>query len=129
MIGQAVCTSVMCEDGRRKVSEMWATYDYLLANYPAFNSSQFLPAATTLQQSLEAIDSWYATWIPFNPVCCSIDDIGNQAAQLTNTMLTSVGAARVPSPPPATNWGNVIVIAGIVLIAAIYSPQIKKAMS
>jgi hypothetical protein len=129
MIGQAVCTTVMCADGRRKVAEMWNAFNYLSESYSGFDSSRFLPACNTIQQSLDAIDSWYATWIPFNPVCCSIDDIGNQAVQLTNDMLSSVGAAGVPVPPASTDWGSVIVIAGIVILAAIYSPQIKKAIS
>ncbi len=129
MVGDVVCTTVMCYDGRRKVAEMWHAFDYLSANHSEFDRNHFLPAANTLQQSLDAIDSWYATWIPFNPVCCSIDDIGNQALILMDQMMESVGVASVPAPPPTTNWSNVIIIGGIVLLAVVYSPQIKKAIS
>ena len=128
MVGDLVCTTVMCEDGRRKVAQMWTAFNYLSENYPAFNRNHFLPVCNTLQQSLDAIDSWYATWIPFNPVCCSMDDIGNQAIQVTNQMMSSVGAATVPEPPAGTDWGTVVVVAGVVLLAALYSPQIKRAL-
>lgn len=128
MIGQVVCTSVMCEDGRRKVAQMWTAFNYLSENYASFDRNHFLPTCNTLQQSLDAIDSWYASWIPFNPVCCSIDDIGNQAIIITNQMMASVGAATVPEPPASTDWASVIVVAGVVVVLAIYSPQIKKAL-
>lgn len=130
MLNQIVCTTVMCHDGRRKVSEMWAAFNYLSENYSNFDRARFLPTCNTLQQSLDAVDSWYATWIPFNPVCCSVDDIGNQAITVTNNMLASVGAESVPLPPPgATDWGSVIMFAGLVALAVVYSPQIKKVVS
>jgi hypothetical protein len=65
---------------------MWTAYNYLSENYPAFDRDRFLPASTTIQQSLDAIDSWYATLIPF-------------------------------------------LIAGVVILATVYSPQIKKAFA
>jgi len=125
---QTVCTTALCKSGRAAVSQMLYTFDYLRAQYTKFNAGSFQPTVQALKAQLESVDSWYADMIPFNPTCCTIDDIGRQADTLTNQMLASVGAANVPPPPPATNWGNLIVFGGVALVLVAYAPQIKAAM-
>lgn len=123
-----VCTSTMCKTGRAAVAKMWYTLNYLRANEPSFNAAGFEPACRGIQASLDAVDSWYADLIPFNPTCCTIDDIGRQADALANQMLASVGAANIPPPPPQTDWLTVALVGGAILLLAVYSPQIKKAL-
>jgi len=123
-----VCTTVLCKDGRAAVAKMWFTWNYLRDTFPNFNAASFESTAHSIQSALDAVDSWYADLIPFNPTCCTIDDIGKQADLITNQMLVSVGAANIPEPPPLTDWTSVILIGGTILLLVVYSPQIKKVL-
>jgi len=123
-----VCTSVGCTEGRAAVARMLATFADLQANYPAFKASSFAAPVQTIKDSLDAEDSWYATWIPFNPTCCVIADLGVQADALTNQMLNSVGASPLPELPAPTDWASVVLIGGVILLLVVYSPTIKKAL-
>jgi len=123
-----VCTTPLCKSGRAAVAKARWTWQYLKDNYPGFNAGSFNPAIQSLEASLASVDSWYADFIPFNPVCCTIEDLGAQADILTNQMLGSVGAVNIPPPPAQTDWVTLAVVAGAVLLLVTYSPQIKKAM-
>lgn len=118
----------MCSDGRAAVVEMWRAFNYLSEIYPDFHSGAFRPSCEAIQAALDANDSWYADWIPFNPTCCTIAGIGEQAEVLTTQMLASVGAATLPAPPKGTDWASLVVIGGLLAIALVYSPQIKAAL-
>lgn len=121
-----VCTTPMCTDGRTAVVEMEHTFSYLKQNYPTFNQEYFGPAVASIRASLDAVDSIYADWIPFNPTCCTIEEIGSQADLLTNQMLQSVGASGVPAPPPAgTDWFSIALLGGLALVAIAYAPTIQ----
>lgn len=124
----AVCTTPMCKSGRAAVAKMWYTFNYLKANYQNFNAAGFEPTCKSIQAALDSVDSWYADFIPFNPTCCTIDDIGRQADTITNQMLASVGGVTIPEPPPGTDWTSVIVFGGVVLLLVAYAPQIKAAL-
>lgn len=124
-----VCTTPMCTDGRAAVVEMEYTFGYLKQNYPTFAAEFFAPAVASTRASLDAVDSFYADWIPFNPTCCTIEEIGAGADVLTNQMLQSVGASAVPHPPAGgTDWLSVAIIGGLALVAVAYAPQIKAAL-
>lgn len=124
------CTTVLCKDGRAKVAAMFHTLNYLTANAPGFIASAYAPPASNIQASLDAVDSWYADLIPFNPTCCTIDDIGRRADALTNQMLSSVGATSVDVPPPPveTDWTKVVLLGGVIFVLVAYAPQIKAAL-
>lgn len=124
----SVCTTPLCKSGRAAVAKAWYTWHYLQDNYQNFNAASYQPALQAIQASLDSVDSWYADLIPFNPVCCTIDDLGAQAEILTNQMLASVGAVNIPPPPPQTDWLTVALVGGAILLLAVYSPQIKKAL-
>lgn len=125
-LNQTVCTTPMCKDGRAAVERMNWTYQYLDDQYQNFNPATYQATVESIRSSLAAVDSWYADWIPFNPTCCTIADIGAQADVITNQMLASVGAANIPPPPPQTNWGTIVVVGGVVLLLVAYQPQIKR---
>lgn len=127
MLNQSsVCTTTLCKDGRADVQAMWYTLNYLRENYTDFEYSRFQPTCQSIQQELNAVDSWYADLIPFNPTCCTIENIGLEAQAITSQMLTSVGAVGVPAPPPSTDWSTLVFVGGAILLLVVYSPQIKK---
>jgi hypothetical protein len=125
-----VCTTPQCSEGRSKVAAMWDTLNQLKSQNANFRYDNFLPTCTAIQGELDSVDSWYAGLIPFNPVCCTISDIGDRASALSSQMLTSVGAAGIPKAPgdtPDTDWVTVAVVGGVALLLLVYSPQIKSA--
>ena len=99
-----ICTSPMCVDGKASVDTMDRTYNVLIGN-PRFNRSHFEPIVTALDESFDEQYSFYSSYIPFNPACCAIKDIGAQADKVTNDMLESVGAATA-GPGPGTMAGG-----------------------
>lgn len=126
-MASTVCaTSLMCKKGRSAVEQMSHTFDYLRDNNQGFNAAAFEPTVRSIESEFNAIYSFYTEWIPFNPDCCTIEDIGINADAITNQMLASVGAAGVPPPPPQTDWGTVIIVGGVILLAVVYSPQVKR---
>jgi len=95
-----VCTTVQCSQGRVSVEQMQATFDSLKTN-PQFNVGSFEPTVLSIKQSFDASYSAIDEWIPFNPNCCAIKDIGAQADLITSRMLASVGSVS-PGPGPGT---------------------------
>lgn len=100
---------------------MRLTYDNL-KNNPKFNTNRFASTVDSIEESFDAEYTMFSEWIPFNPACCTIGDIGEQAATITNQMLQSVGGTTIPvsSPPPDT-LGSLatlgILVAGVVLLS------------
>lgn len=127
-MADVVCTSAGCSQGRALVSQMWDTFNNLVATYPNFKADNFHASAQSIQDALDGAISWYSDWIPFNSSCCTAQDIGAQAAALTNQMLQSVGAPALPAPPAATDWGSVIVFVGVVAAVIYFGPEIKRAL-
>jgi hypothetical protein len=110
-----ICTTPMCTDGKASVDQMNATFNDLVATHPEFNASQFQPTVKSITDVFNATYSFYDPYIPFNPVCCTIADIGAQADALTNEMLASVGGAPIPGPSTQTDpLGMLLVIGGII---------------
>ena len=122
------CTTPMCTEAHAKVDAMWATFNALKDTYPNFDVAHFQPTVQTIQAELDAVHTFYETWIPFNPACCSEHDTGVKAETVTNQMLASVGANPLPQPPPSTDWTTLVILAGAVLLAITYAPQIKSAL-
>jgi hypothetical protein len=118
-----LCTSAMCAEGKLSVQEMRSTFDSLQAQYPNFQSSFYEPTVVSIEQAFNANYSWFSSYIPFNPECCAIKDIGAQADTVTQQMLASVNAAPSglgpgsTTPPISLGIGSLgfVVGAGLVL--------------
>jgi hypothetical protein len=106
---------------------MWDTLNELKSSYTNFQYDKYYSTCAAIQAELDSVDSWYAGVIPFNPVCCTIDNIGDKAVELTSQMLSSVGAITIPKPPDENDWTTYVVVGGVILLALVYSPQIKSA--
>ena len=128
-VGQVVCTTAMCTDARAALAQMWYVFNYLTNNYQTFQPSQWQTQCQAIQASFDAVASFYDTWIPFNPTCCTERDIGLQAQALSSQMSASVGLPDIPKPPATgTDWTTLLVVAGVITLAVVYSPQIKSAL-
>lgn len=119
-----VCTTAMCSEGRASVQEMRKTFD-TLATDENFPKAYFEPTVISLEQSFQANYSIFSEWIPFNPSCCAIKDIGAQADDLTTRMLAAAHAAGVTTGPgstvPPITLPNVAVwvIAGLIVLMVV----------
>lgn len=101
MSNDIICTGPMCTQGKASVDTMDRTFNVLLGN-PLFNRQHFEPIVLALEQSFEEQYSFYSPYIPFNPACCGVKDLGAQADKITNDMLASVGAAQPGTGPGST---------------------------
>lgn len=131
-MSNVICTSAMCQQGKASVDTMERTFNVLLGN-PLFNRAHFEPTVTSLEQSFQ--DQWhfYTPYIPFNPACCAIQDIGQQADDLTNAMLASVGAESTGTGPsqqkPPINFDTATTLITLGIVAVLVSnvaPFIRK---
>src|SRR5262249_43112152 len=113
-----ICTSAMCAQGRVSVQEMRSTFDEL-SKRDDFNRGYFEPTVTEIERSYNDSYSIFSEWIPFNPECCAIKDIGSQADSITAAMLTSVHVqAPVPGPAsqkPPLDIDNLMTLGALVL--------------
>ena len=117
----SICTTPMCDDGKASVERMRATFDNLSNTNPAFQRARFEPTVVSIETSFQAEWSWYDDLIPFNPVCCTIADIGSAADTLTNQMLASIGAAPVePISKPTSPFDSITILAGVAIAAYLF---------
>lgn len=91
--GNYICTTPMCDAGEASVSQM----DIVFRSLPAGLQNQFRSTHDNIMDNLASVASWYSDWIPFNPNCCTIQEIGQQADNLTHQMQVANG--QVPSGP------------------------------
>lgn len=96
-----VCTTAMCSQGRASVQEMRNTFDTLSQN-PDFTKWYFEPTVISIEKAFQDSYSVFSEWIPFNPSCCAIKDIGAQADDLTIKMLAAAHAAGITTGPGST---------------------------
>src|SRR5262252_8383947 len=96
-----ICTSTMCADGRVSVQNMRSTFDSLVSNTD-FNRSYYEPTVLAIEKSFHDNYSVFSEWVPFNPSCCAVKDIGAQADEVTHQMLQSVGAEAPTAPGPGS---------------------------
>lgn len=120
-----ICTTGDCEKGRISIQEMRTTFNALSGN-PDFDSVKFRSAVESLEALYAQNTSFFSEWIPFNPNCCAVADIGVQADTLTTRMLQSVGAA--PLTPPASAAGfdlNSLMALGGILLGVMFLSNLK----
>ena len=103
-MSDTICTSAMCAQGKASVSEMRRVFNILSGN-ASFNRAKFEPSVLSIEQAFEEQYNILSEWIPFNPACCAIKDLGNQADRLTVQMQTAAGAATTPGGPGSSQSG------------------------
>jgi hypothetical protein len=105
----AVCTTPMCDSGSASVSQMDALYQQL------GQPSQYQQAHDAIMASYNQSYSWYSDLIPFNPDCCTLQQIGQQADALSSQMSGgTIGAG------PSTQGQGMSLTTILVLGAALY---------
>jgi hypothetical protein len=95
-LGAEVCSTPMCSAGAASVDQMQSVFDAL------GSPSEFSSAVAGVKSAFDANYSAWDDWIPFNPVCCTIRDLGVSADTLTNQMQTKYGQTPTGTGP-ATN--------------------------
>lgn len=119
-----VCTSAMCAQGKASVSEMRRVFNILSGN-PSFNRAKFEPSVLSIEQTFDEQYNILSEWIPFNPACCSIKDLGSQADRLTAQMQTAAGAASTPGGPgtsaPGIDLDSLVTLGALALGAIVLS--------
>jgi hypothetical protein len=121
-----LCATGDCAAGRVSVQEMRSTFDALVAN-PQFDRWRFESSVVALESTYNATAGWFSEWIPFNPNCCAIKDIGIQADELTRQMLVSVGSADA-GQRPASQAGfdlNSLMTVGALLLGVMLLSNVK----
>jgi len=114
----------MCESAQASVNQMVETFASLSAD-TSFDTSRFKPTVDSIKASFDAEWSWYDPYIPFNPACCTLEKIGQQADILTNQMLSSVGADPVTGP--STGPGiDPLILAGVLFAAFLLVREVRR---
>lgn len=90
-LGDIVCTTAQCSQGANSVHAM---DNYFQALDPAAQAT-YRAEHDYIMTQFNANYSWYSPYIPFNPACCGILTIGQQADQLLCKM---TGSAACVSP-------------------------------
>ena len=111
------CTTGMCANAKVQLAVMQDTYKQH-ADDPNF-ADKYKPSVDTLQAEFDASYSIWSMFIPWNPECCKVQDIGNQAEALTNQMLAYVGV-QLPNVPQSFDWTTLAIIGAVLFVAAPY---------
>jgi len=124
-----ICASGDCQIGKSSVEQMGKTFNVLLQN-PNFDRVQFEQQIIAIEQTFEDTYAFYSPYIPFNPTCCAVLEIGKQADSVTAAMLRSVGLQTLPGPSQ-TGAGSdglitLAIVAGVAIIAGNIAPLIRK---
>lgn len=123
----AICTGPMCADGKVAVEQARRVFNILSGN-PAFNRAKFEPTLLGIEQTFEDNYSMFSVWIPFNPYCCTIEEIGRQADQLTIDMQNSVGVSVVePTPRPVDSLDTMVTL-GMLALGAVILGNVSAAI-
>jgi len=126
-----ICASGDCQIGKASVEQMGKTFNVLLQN-PNFNRGNFEQQVTAIEQTFEDTYAFYSPYIPFNPTCCAVLEIGKQADGVTAAMLRSVGLSTLPGPSQiqtgagSDSWITLAIVAGVAIIAGNVAPLIRK---
>ena len=117
-LGQTVCMTGDCAAGAASIRQMDSVYQSAGPDTQA----TFQSAHDGIMASFNQSYSWYSEWIPFNPGCCGILQLGAQADQLTVQIQRALGQTSItPPPPPDTSIAGIPspwlwIGAGIVLV-------------
>jgi hypothetical protein len=115
MACSVIPSSEDCVLGSQSISLMDSTFQSL----DATTQAQYQQQHDALMAAFHSQYSFYSPWIPFNPYCCAVEEIGEQADALTLQMTN--GAVKGPSVTPSgiqlPSGGQVT--AGLVILGAL----------
>jgi hypothetical protein len=108
----AVCTTPMCDSGAASVAAMDSLFQSL------GSPSQFQSQHDQIMGAFNQTYSWYSGLIPFNPNCCSVQQIGQQADALTVAM---GGASNGPATQAqGMSITSILLLVGVGYLALVY---------
>jgi len=119
-----MCTTTMCANAKVQLAQMQETYKNY-ANDGAF-VARFKPSVDSIQQAFDDNYSVFSEWIPFNPTCCALQDIGNQAEDMNNQMLSYVGAAPITPTPKPMDINSLLLVGGVIVGLIVLAPYIPR---
>lgn len=104
-----------CDSGQALITQM----DGIYQSAPADIQGQFQAAHDVIMSQYNA--DWYTgiNYIPFNPQCYAIQDLGTQALALSNKMLVAMGQLPL-TDPNAIDWTSIAVIAVVVVVGFMF---------
>lgn len=109
MLGDAICTTPQCTEGEAQVQQM----DSVFQSAPPYVQSQFQSAHDAIMATYNATYGMFTNYIPFNPDCCTLADLGTQAVALQNQILTASGQQGTQlQPSPGLPLTTIILLAG-----------------
>lgn len=108
-LGDVICSNtVVCQAAENAVQQMDSVYQANVASLTNYQSSH-----DTIMSSYNANYSSLEDYIPFNPNCCTMQTIGQQAYDLMIQMQTALGQNPTPG------GGNTLGITGYIVLAAV----------
>jgi hypothetical protein len=88
-------TSGDCGPGADAVNQM----DSVFQSAPAAVQANFQSAHDSIMSQFNSVYSWYSSWIPLNPDCETVCNLGVQAVALMNQIQAAMGQSPTPSTP------------------------------
>lgn len=118
-LGDIICTTAQCSQGADSVHAM---DNYFQALDPS-RQAAYQAEHDYIMTQFNANYSWYSPYIPFNPACCGILTIGQQADQLLCRMTGSQNCVSPSAGDGSLSIGAIVALAvvgyfGIVYLAA-----------
>jgi hypothetical protein len=118
-----LCIEGNCKQGEALVTQMRETFALLYGELDgekreAFKARFAAPVAALLK-SFNDENGKFSRKLPFSPVCCTIGEIGQQAAKMTSAMLASTGKEPIAAPSVSMTAGLGKTALGIAAIAAL----------
>lgn len=109
MLGDVVCTTPQCTTGEAQIQQMDSVFQSLSSDLQA----QYQSAHDAIMSSYNSIYGITTNYIPFNPDCCTLADLGNQAVSLQNQMLSASGQQGTQLQPSAgLPLGTLVILVG-----------------
>lgn len=106
-----------CNLGAAAVQSM----DSVFQSAPATVQASYQSAHDDIMGQFNANYSWYSSWIPFNPTCSVVCNIGTQAEQLQQQIQRAMGQNPTPAGSPGGfdigSTVNLLIIGAVLYLA------------
>ncbi len=115
-----IATSSTCQTGEAAIAQM----DSVFQSLPVDIQNNFQSAHDMIMASYNANHSFYTDWIPLNPDCVIICQIGEQADALTSQMQIAIG--QVPAShvtPSQMSIQSMLILAAVGYLTFVYLAQ------
>ena len=103
-------TAADCDAGQASVLEMDSVFQSLSSDLQA----QYRGAHDAIMNAYNGEWYWGINWIPFNPQCGTMQELGNQADALTAQMQSAAGQVPVGVGGPATQASQSSILSGLI---------------